>query len=311
MKDVQISIIIATRNREAILWQTVEKAIAAIEGKNAEIIIVNDGDQTLVPGEAIANKIQFLNNPFRGVSFARNFGAANAKGNILFFIDDDMWINSEAIDWIAHFMQEEKNNKAVYNLNWQYPDELNTALNKTKIGRFLFIAAYHRMWGRMKQNGTEPQQGFYECNSIASCSLLMHKNLFNTIGGYRQEFIFQGEDIELSNRLRSLNIPIYAVFDVLLYHNHQDRMEIHGFLKRVEQGYQSEFKARAAGFLPKIDEEFTGSKKTAFEIIRITEPLWIFTYKVLPNLSLLNKLNARMVGLLSGLQKFKQWKNNR
>ncbi len=311
MSDALISIIIATRNREPILWQTVEKAIAAIEGKNAEIIVVNDGEKALVPAPAMANKITCLKNPSRGVSAARNFGAANATGSILFFIDDDMWINAAAVEWIAQFMLQEKNTKAVYNLNWQYPDKLNTALRNTKIGRFLLVAAYHRMWGRMKQNGAEPQQGLYRYDSIASCSLLLHKSLFNVIGGYRQEFIFQGEDIELSNRIRSLDIPIYAVFDVLLHHNHQDRMEIHGFLQRVEHGYQSEFKARAAGYLPRMDDEFTGSKKTAFEIIRVTEPLWIFTYKILPNLSLFDKINTRMVGLLSGLQKFKQWQKHR
>lgn len=308
MNDALISIIIATRDREAILWETIDKAVEAVQGKNAEIIVVNDGEEDLVPALAITDKIVWLKNPSRGVSAARNFGTANANGSILFFIDDDMWINAAAIEWVAQFMQQEKNTKAVYNLNWEYPSKLNTALRNTKIGRFLLDAEYHRMWGRMKQTGAEPQQGLYKYDSIASGSLLLHKSLFNVIGRYRQELIFQGEDIELSNRIRSLNIPIYAVFDVLLHHNQQDRMEIHGFLKRVEQGYQSEFKAKAAGYLPRIDQEFTGTKKAAFEIISITEPLWIFTYHILPNHSLFNKVNTRMVGLLSGLQKFKQWK---
>lgn len=308
MSDALITIIIATRNREAILWETVRKALMATDGKNAEIIVVNDGDAALVPASDITNKIRCLNNPSKGVSAARNFGAANASGSILFFVDDDMWINASSVEWIEEFMNKEENIHAVYNLNWQYPSELNAALKNTKIGRFLLSAAYHRMWGRMKQTGAEPSKGLYQYNSIASCSLLMHRSLFDRIGGYRQEFIFQGEDIELSNRIQSLDIPIYAVFDVLLYHNHQDRMEIKGFLKRVESGYQSEFKAKAAGYLPRIDQEFTGTKKAAFEIISITEPLWIFTYHILPNHSLFNKVNTRMVGLLSGLQKFKQWK---
>ncbi len=219
-----------------------------------------------------------------------------------------MWINASAVEWIEEFMNKEENIHAVYNLNWQYPNELNAALKSTKIGRFLLSAAYHRTWGRMKQKGAEPAKGLYQYNSIASCSLLMHRSLFDRIGGYQQEFIFQGEDIELSNRIQSMDIPIYAVFDVLLYHNHQDRMEIKGFLKRVESGYQSEFKARAAGYLPLIDEDFSVGKKVAFELVSATEPLWIAAYNLLPNHSLFNKINTRLVGLLSGLQKFKQWK---
>ena len=44
MRNIDISVIIATRNREQILWETVEKACRAIENKNAEVIVINDGD---------------------------------------------------------------------------------------------------------------------------------------------------------------------------------------------------------------------------------------------------------------------------
>jgi glycosyltransferase involved in cell wall biosynthesis len=306
-----ISIIIPTRHRETILWQTVEKGLRAIEGKNAEMIVVNDGDTELNAREIAEGSIRFYNNPLKGVTSARNLGASVAKGDTLLFIDDDMWINTQGVDWIIEFMGSESNRKSVYNLNWQYPDSLNTELAKTKIGKFLINANYHQMWGRMKEKGVQPSAGLYKCNSIASCSLLLDKDLFERIGKYKEELVFQGEDIELSDRLNSLHIPIYAVFDVMFFHNHQDRMEINGFLKRVSNGYQSEFEAMAKGHLPKKEAQYSGSKKVIYEVLRATEFFWMLLYKALPNIAIFDKLNIRLVGMLTGLQKFKQWKYNR
>ena len=86
MPEIEISIIIATRNSEQILWETVEKACIAIENKNAEIIVVNDGDSPLNVPDSLVYKIYCFNNPKKGVSSARNFGAIKAKGNIFFLL---------------------------------------------------------------------------------------------------------------------------------------------------------------------------------------------------------------------------------
>lgn len=311
MSTLQVSIIIATRNRETILWQTVHKAVEAAIGRNVEIIIVNDGDEKLAVPKELKSEVKQYDNPGKGVTAARNFGASKANGDILFFIDDDMWINAGGLDWIFRFMQTDKARESVYNLNWQYPDGLNEKLTRSKVGKFLINANYHRMWGRMKEKGDQPVSGLHKCHSIASCSLLMDKNLFKNIGGYNEEFVFQGEDIELSNRLNSLHIPIYAVFDVNFSHNHQDRLEIDGFLQRVTQGYKSEFEARAKGLLPNVDEHFKGGRKTISELLTLTEPFWMLCYKLLPNTRLFDKPNIRIVGMLSGLQRFKQWKRSR
>lgn len=121
MHKIDISIIIATRNRETILWQTVEKAVTAIAGLPAEIIVVNDGDQPLQMPLAFHDKITCFNNPVRGVSSARNYGVTKSSGNVLFFVDDDMWLNKESIQWIIRKMQDDNNKTTVYNLNWEYP----------------------------------------------------------------------------------------------------------------------------------------------------------------------------------------------
>jgi glycosyltransferase involved in cell wall biosynthesis len=313
MTTIDISVIIATRNREAVLWVTLQKACRAIEGiSNTEVIVVNDGDAEINVPERFATKIQFYKNPQRGVSYARNFGALKAKGNILFFVDDDMWISAASLTWISEFVIAKKNAAAVYNINWVYPPELNEKLVKTKIGQYLLGANYNTMWGRMETGGKQqPGQGLYPFNLIMSGSLVISKNIFERVGKYNEGMIFQGEDTDLGRRLNELTVKIYCVFDVTLFHNHQDRFEISGLLARVNDGYASEFKAAKAGFINENgNKNYHMPRIIIFEFFRLTERGWIFLHKVLPNRALFRTVNNKIISYLWVLQHYKQWKKS-
>lgn len=304
---INISIIIATRNRKEVLWKTVEKACEAIKNKNAEIIIVNDGDFTINIPDQYLNRVIYFDNPKKGVSSARNFGAKNSTGEIIFFIDDDMWINSEAIDWIN--LRMIKNEEVVYNMNWEYPPSLNGKLFNSKIGKYILVHDYNTMWGRMHQKADKPISGLYRYEMIGSCSLIMSKKIFDKIGGYNESMVFQGEDIDLSNRINAHSIPIYCVFDVTLFHNHQDRLKIDSFLKRNSDGFESEFKAVKSGIIePLSNIKYSGIKKIVFDFFSLTEKGWVFLLKITPNQSFFTRVNNKIIGFLESLQRYKQWK---
>ena len=309
MKKIDISIIIATRNRASILWTSIEQAIAATDGMPAEIIIVNDGDQPLEVPFAFQDKIKCFDNHTRGVSAARNYGVSKSAGSYLFFVDDDMWINREAICWIIDHLGDDKNCGSVYNINWEYPGSLNEKLATTKVGKFILNANYNTMWGRMHTSGSRPVVGLYKFNQAASGSLVMHKNIFNTLGGYNESLTFQGEDIDLSNRLSKLSIPIFCVFDITLHHNHADRLDLDGYLQRISNGYKSQFIAEKKGVIPSSAQHY---KKTAifiFEIFRVSEKVWLALYRLIPHHNIFGALTNRFTGILSGLQRYKQWRN--
>lgn len=308
MTETDISIIIATRNREEILLQTLKKACVAIENTNAEIIVVNDGDIDLKLPEGIFNKIKLFNNPKRGVASARNFGANKAKSSVLFFVDDDMWINREIIDWINWYVLKGNKADAAYNINWEYPDTLNEKLHNSKIGKYILSNRYNSMWGRMHEKGDEPKNGLYLFNIVSSCSLIMSKKIFEETGRYNEAMIFQGEDIDLSNKLNKLSIPIYCVFDVTLHHNHQDRLEINSFLKRDSDGFESEFRAVESGFIkPNSNIRYKGIKRVMLQGFGATEKIWILFLKAIPNQKIFNSVNNKIIGALGSLQRYKQW----
>lgn len=307
MAAVDISIIIATRNRESILWLSVKKAVAAIEGIPAEIIIVNDGDQPLQMPFELKDKITCHNNPIKGVSSARNYGVLKSAGNVLFFVDDDMWVNQKAVQWIINQMDDDANIRNVYNLNWEYPETLNSKLTGTKVGKYLLSAQYNTMWGRMHAKGTKPTEGLYKFHQIASCSLVMHKNIFNALNGYNKSLIFQGEDIDLTIRLNKNAIPILCVFDVTLHHNHADRLDLNGYLQRDVNGFRYQFMAEKAGLIPSSPHHYHKPAMYVFEFFRVTEKGWIALYNLIPGNNFFIPLTNKLTGLLSGLQRYKQW----
>lgn len=309
MNQPDISIIVATRNRGQILWETVQKACDIIENKNAEIIIVSDDDTTLDIPASLAGKIHYFDNPKKGVSSARNFGTLNAKGSILFFIDDDMWINREIIEWININLVKKRNTDAVYNINWEYPASLNKTMTQSKIGKYILSAGYNTLWGRMHQKGKKPESGLYKYNAIGSGSLVLEKKLFEQIGMYNESIVFQGEDIDLSNRINNLSIPIFCVFDTTLHHNHADRLDLDGYLQRENNGYRTQFMAEKAGIISSSVAHYTKSRMRIFEIFRISEKAWIGLYKLIPNHTFFLRLTNRLTGILSGLQRYKQWRN--
>ena len=276
MSEIEISIIIATRNREQILWETVEKACIAIENKPVEIIIVNDGDSSMNVPAFLIDKIHFFDNPKKGVSSARNFGATKAKGNVYFFIDDDMWINEEVLIWIKSYVILRENTGAVYCINWEYPSYLKKTLSKTKIGGYLLSTNYHTLWGRLHEKNPPPA-GLYQYDYIGSGSLVIHKKIFEKAGGYNETLFFQGEDNDLKEKLKSFYVNTYIFFDITLDHNHSDRLEINNFLKRIYDGFGSEFKSVKAGAaIPLQQTTYNGFRKLIFELSRVTEKGWIF-----------------------------------
>jgi glycosyltransferase involved in cell wall biosynthesis len=104
----KVSVIIPTRNRPEFLGESVASVLSQ---KNAdlELLIVNDGDPLTT--SFTDPRVRVLDNQKRGAVPARNLGIAEAKGEIIAFLDDDdIWIDdyhltksAEALGNIAGF----------------------------------------------------------------------------------------------------------------------------------------------------------------------------------------------------------------
>ncbi len=87
------SLIIPSRNRPDLLWQTIQSVLAG-EDVPSEIIVVDQSDGphgALAALESERCTFRYIWSESRGVSRARNEAIAAAKHDILIFIDDDEW----------------------------------------------------------------------------------------------------------------------------------------------------------------------------------------------------------------------------
>ncbi|RXH15767.1 glycosyltransferase [Bradyrhizobium guangzhouense] len=93
-----VSVIIPAKNAAAYIGETIASALA--QDGVAEVIVVDDGstDDTITIVHAIRDpRLRLISNDASGVSAARNFGARNARGDWLMFLDADDRLRPDAV----------------------------------------------------------------------------------------------------------------------------------------------------------------------------------------------------------------------
>lgn len=296
---MEISIIIPTFNREAVLKQTLDNLKPLVEKYQIEIIIVNDGEA--LKDNYTDENIHVFKNPKKGVTAARNFGAAKAKSDILFFLDDDMWCNEEAIKAILSFKERGLTNTSCFLMNWEYPAELKEKLSKEKIGRYLLNANYHTLEGRLMEKIDNTVE-FMKRTSVGSGSFVLSKTIFNMLGGYEEKYQFQGEDIAISKKINELQIKILLFTPITCFHNQKDRLDIEGMMDRDYRGYYSQF-------LQHSNDAVNSSKTIFYKALLIFRNLIIKGYDLIPNSPAYDKLTFRFLGLIGNLSKTKAYRD--
>ena len=97
-----ISVIINVYNGERYIKKCLDSILNQTY-KNLEILIVNDGstDDTLKICKSYKDsRIRIINTKNKGLSLSRNVGLDNAKGEYLYFIDCDDYIEKDTLEYL-------------------------------------------------------------------------------------------------------------------------------------------------------------------------------------------------------------------
>ena len=103
-----ISIIINTYNSEKYIKKCLDSIVNQTY-KNLEILIINDGstDNTLSICESYNDKrIRIINQKNKGISLSRNVGIDNFKGEYVFFVDSDDYIEPDTIEYLYNLCKK-------------------------------------------------------------------------------------------------------------------------------------------------------------------------------------------------------------
>lgn len=112
--DALVSIIIPTYNTKLYIDRCLQSVINQTY-KNLEIIVIDDGsqDQTAEYIRLHYPTVLVYNQVNNGVSSARNHGIDVAKGDYLFFVDSDDWIDIDAVSKLLESIEKDNYDMAI------------------------------------------------------------------------------------------------------------------------------------------------------------------------------------------------------
>ena len=126
MKQPLITVVIPVYNVESYIKECLD-SISAQTYQNLEILAVNDGStdhsrQLLEEAAAGDSRIQILDKENGGLSDARNYGTAYAKGKYICFIDGDDMISPVYVEHLLTAMQNNGADIAACDMEYVYED---------------------------------------------------------------------------------------------------------------------------------------------------------------------------------------------
>lgn len=208
-----VSVIVPVKNGTATLANCL-KAVRRSYYKNFEIIVVDD-HSTDGSGDAARSYkctvIEVANG--KGANNARNIGAAQAKGDILMFVDADIVIERETMLEIVETLEE------------NYLDAV-VGIYTAKHRHESFVSQYKNLWVRYSYIKSPPAIDWL----FGSISGIKRKS-FEKLGGFNVELLAKHghDDIELGKRAAQAELNIVLNMDIEV--EHLKRYTIVSFIK--------------------------------------------------------------------------------
>ena len=196
----EISVVIPTRNRAALLEESLASLAAQEDvGGRFEVIVVDDGSTDDTP--AVCRRwserlpLVHLESPAAGISAAKNLGIDASAAPLLFFFDDD---DVAAPDLLSRHLAAHR----------RHPLELTAVLGHTdwaprlavtEVMRYITeVGCYLFCYPRLHDGHVYDYRFFW--GGRASCK----RSLIVAAGGFRPEFTFGSEDVEAGYRMSQM-----------------------------------------------------------------------------------------------------------
>lgn len=219
---MELSLIISTYNNATSLIRTLQSVAEQDAEKSLwECIVVNNNstDDTKSRVEEFINShndinLRLIDEPQQGLSYARNKGIAESKGNIIAFIDDDETINK---GFISAYIDLFNNHGAFAGAG-----AIEVRYDKA---RPKWMSHYtEKMIGNPINLGNKITT-ITSTITPAGGNMAFNREIFTLYGGFDTELgrkgsqLLGGEENELYDRLRNLGERVYYAPNAIVYHH--------------------------------------------------------------------------------------------
>ena len=287
--DYMISVIVPVYNVERYLKKCLDSIIAQTY-KDLEILLIDDGSTDRsgrICNEYISDsRVRVFHTKNHGLSAARNFGLANARGSFIAFVDSDDWLEKDFIEKLHNIIKENNSDLAqsgYYRVVGENKEKINSTENIENIDKNEFLIRV-----------LSPQTGFGLCPMK-----LIKKKI---IGDIRfNENLKAGEDA-LFNEMISQNIKKATFYGYPLYNY---RINENSAVKRFDKNYPNKYKISMEETKKYLLKNYSDNKKimqcyynfVAFHILLI-----LVNYCYHPDLQKNAKERKNLVKLLKNLE---------
>ena len=221
--DTYLSIIIATYNRKAKLFNCLHSLREQTFEGTYEVLVIDDGatDGTEEMVKSIITdlpyKLVYLRQQNKGPAAARNFGVKHASGRLCLFLDDDMVASKGLLkEHVTCHREFGDNIVCLGNIKF-HPDICYNpfVVNVLKFGPDFLYPDFK------KDNPKNLPFGYFvTANTSISKARLFEAGLFDESFPYPAY-----EDTEMGYRLKQKGLKIVAANKALAYHNHKFDLE--------------------------------------------------------------------------------------
>ena len=233
-----LSVIICTYNREKYIYECLSRLAKNEEQAGWEIVLINNNstDSTAVECERFEKDFPKVHYRYfvetqQGLSFARNRGVAEAKGEWLVFLDDDAMVET---DYIANLKGHLMSHPAASAFGGQiapfFEDGEPNWYSKWSMG---FVSAIDRG----DKVHVFPDNKFpIGANMGIKRDILDKVGVFNTELGRTGNNLLAGEEKDLFNRIRKIGGTIYYFPNIGVKHCIPGRRTTKEFVERLAYG---------------------------------------------------------------------------
>jgi len=232
-----ISAIISTYNREKYLPKLF-KSICKQDYLNFEILIINNNSpgNTKVLSEFFIKsnpklKIKYFLETQQGLSFGRNRGIKEAKGDFIIFLDDDAFISNNYFHKIAFYFNQYSDVMAIGGkilLDYEsiIPKWENPYLNS--------LLGYFNLGNNIKL--------FRKNNYPRGSNMSFRKNVFSIVGHFNTKLgrigseLGGGEEKDIFQRIYNKQLQVLYVPDAIVFHSVPIERTTYGFIKNQAIG---------------------------------------------------------------------------
>lgn len=245
-----ISLVICTYNRDAYVYRTLEHiAQNDFPFEQYEILLIdnNSTDNTVAECQKFHENYPMVNYLYvketqQGLSFARNRGFAEAKGDCIVFLDDDAFVESDYLKnlsgYLTNFPEMQAFGGRIYPLyeTGKEPDWMSPRL-------IPLVSAIDKGNEVVPFDGKSYPIG---ANMGFRRQCLEQIGLFNTALGRSKKNLMGGEEKDIFNRVKQASMQILYLPNVQVHHVIPEFRTTIDFVKKMGEGIGMSEKIRCS-----------------------------------------------------------------